>query len=38
MTIDLSHPSSSLKQADVYSMALVLWEVANRCGDFYGEL
>ena len=35
LSIDLSSTSSSLKHADVYSMALVMWEIVNRCSAFY---
>lgn len=28
----------SFKQADVYSMALVLWEMISRCGAIGGEM
>ncbi|XP_076819702.1 activin receptor type-2A-like isoform X2 [Clavelina lepadiformis] len=35
LSIDLHHSSVALKQADVYSMALVMWEIISRCKDFY---
>lgn len=31
--VNLKDCENALKQADVYSMALILWEVANSCGD-----
>ena len=36
-SIDLNHYNTALKQADVYSTSLVLWEICSRCGDFFGE-
>ena len=37
LTIDLSNTSSALKQADVYSLGLVMWEIVNHCSSFYGK-
>ncbi|XP_039605545.1 anti-Muellerian hormone type-2 receptor-like [Polypterus senegalus] len=36
-TLNFQDPSSSLKQADVYSLALLLWEISMRCIDFYSD-
>lgn len=33
--VNLRDCETSLKQMDVYSLGLVLWEVATRCSDFY---
>lgn len=33
--INLSQRESSLKQADIYSLGLILWEMASRCSDLY---
>ncbi|XP_054162724.1 putative uncharacterized protein DDB_G0282133 [Oppia nitens] len=33
--INLRECESALKQSDVYSLGLVLWEVASRCSDLY---
>lgn len=33
--INLYHCESALKQADVYSLGLILWEMASRCSDLY---
>uniref|UniRef100_A0A182PHF9 Serine/threonine-protein kinase receptor n=1 Tax=Anopheles epiroticus TaxID=199890 RepID=A0A182PHF9_9DIPT len=35
--VNLRDCESALKQIDVYTLALVLWELANRCEDFYPE-
>ena len=32
---NLSHCESALKQADIYSFGLLLWEMASRCSDLY---
>ena len=26
---------SSLKQADIYSLGLIFWEIVRKCADFY---
>lgn len=36
-SIDLTNVSSSLKQADVYSMALVMWEIVSQCNVFFSK-
>ncbi|XP_051780318.1 anti-Muellerian hormone type-2 receptor-like [Erpetoichthys calabaricus] len=36
-TLNFQDPSSSLKQADVYSLALLLWEISTRCTDLYSD-
>lgn len=33
--INLSDAESALKQADVYALGLIFWEVASRCTDLY---
>uniref|UniRef100_A0A915KWG9 receptor protein serine/threonine kinase n=1 Tax=Romanomermis culicivorax TaxID=13658 RepID=A0A915KWG9_ROMCU len=30
-TLNYRHPGSALKQADVYSLGLILWEIVSRC-------
>ncbi|XP_049293645.1 bone morphogenetic protein receptor type-2 [Anopheles funestus] len=35
--VNLRDCESALKQIDVYTLALVLWELANRCEDFYPD-
>uniref|UniRef100_A0AAG5D9N3 Serine/threonine-protein kinase receptor n=1 Tax=Anopheles atroparvus TaxID=41427 RepID=A0AAG5D9N3_ANOAO len=35
--VNLRDCESALKQIDVYTLALVLWELANRCEDFFPE-
>ncbi|XP_037807155.1 uncharacterized protein LOC119600746 [Lucilia sericata] len=35
--VNLRDCETSLKQMDVYSLGLVLWEVATRCSDFYPQ-
>lgn len=35
--VNLKDCESALKQIDVYSLALVIWELATRCQDFYGK-
>lgn len=34
-SVNLRDCETSLKQIDVYSLGLVLWELASRCSDFY---
>lgn len=31
--VNLKDCENALKQADVYSLSLILWEAANSCGD-----
>ena len=33
--VNLRDCEASLKQIDVYSLGLVLWEIATRCSDLY---
>ncbi len=33
--VNLRDPESALKQVDVYSLGLVLWEIASRCEELY---
>ena len=33
--VNLRDCEASLKQIDVYSLGLVLWEIASRCSDLY---
>lgn len=33
--INLNHAESALKQADIYALGLIFWEVASRCADLY---
>uniref|UniRef100_A0A182NM64 Serine/threonine-protein kinase receptor n=1 Tax=Anopheles dirus TaxID=7168 RepID=A0A182NM64_9DIPT len=35
--VNLRDCESALKQIDVYTLALVLWELANRCEDFFPD-
>lgn len=35
--VNLRDCESALKQIDVYSLGLVLWELATRCNDFYPD-
>ncbi|XP_021698350.1 bone morphogenetic protein receptor type-2 [Aedes aegypti] len=35
--VNLRDCESALKQIDVYSLGLVLWELATRCEDFYSD-
>lgn len=35
--VNLKDCESALKQIDVYSLGLVIWELATRCHDFYGR-
>ena len=35
--VNLRECHASLKEIDVYAMALVLWEIAMRCTDIFGS-
>lgn len=37
LTANLDDIGAALRQADVYSMSLVMWEIAERCHQFYDE-
>ncbi|XP_039267542.2 bone morphogenetic protein receptor type-2-like [Styela clava] len=37
-TVNMKKYKTSLKQTDVYSTALVMWEVISRCSVFYGNI
>lgn len=34
-TLDLQDWGTALRQADVYSLALLLWEILSRCPDLW---
>ena len=34
-TLDLQDWGTALRRADVYSLALLLWEILSRCADLY---